>query len=239
MQKLSYSDFKAFCQSSNAQIKQFNDWAWAIDGPFQAECLMDDSEKTDFESTFSSVINKQISMRDNSGVPLSASEVPSGDFDTVVSHNFCDNTTWTTTTDSSFELAPPSGKIYTLEKSEVQFEHSLQISGVTKLFIDYYIWHPSYPGTPVVGKTIEFDSIRSIYELGNDHFHSPAINTEIPDGMSTIQFNYRRALKFYGNETSLELAKLGLRLEADGNGDHIEAGGTYATVGFVIVESDI
>lgn len=177
--------------------------------------------------------------KDALGYPAIVTEAPAGDFDTLVSHNWCDKNSWSiSATDSTWEIAPSANKVLEIGKSEVQFEHDISITEVTKLFIDYYIWHPAYPGTPVVGKTVEIDSARKIFELGNAHYHAPAIGTEIPSGMTTVQFNYRRALTLHSVESALKLNKIVFRLEADGNGDHKEAGGSYCTVGLVVTESD-
>lgn len=202
-------------------------------------CYLESDDVGDYEANYKASANKIQRKVDALGYSTIVTENPSGDFDTLVSHNWCDKNTWAiSTTDSTWTVEPSAGKVLEIGKSEVQFEHDVSISGVTKLFIDYYIWHPLYPGTPVVGKTVEIDSAQKIFELGNAHYHAPAIGTEIPNGMTTVQFNYRRALTLHATEKALALAKIVFRLEADINGDHIEAGGSYCTVGLVVTESD-
>ena len=211
----------------------------AIDEPIYYFHKLDQDNEADYTANYLPKANEKAKPLDALGYPAVVTENPSGDFDTLVSHNWCDKNTWAiSTTDSTWTVEPSAGKVIEIGKSEVQFEHDVSISGVTKLFIDYYIWHPLYPGTPVVGKTVEIDSAQKIFELGNAHYHAPAIGTEIPNGMTTVQFNYRRALTLHATEKALALAKIVFRLEADGSGNHIEAGGSYCTVGLVVTESD-
>jgi len=153
----------------------------------------------------------------------------------MVTHNFCDPSTFVSAPDSNFEVKPPQGKIYTIGKSEVQFLHDLQISTVTKLIIDYYVWynHPEYGQIEVVGESIEFDHIKKIFELGNSHYTTGAIGTEMPYPITTVQFNYRKALVLRGDFMEMELSKIVFRLDND-----VPAGGTYATCGLVIEESN-
>lgn len=166
---------------------------------------------------------------DSSGKSMVAVDKPSGSFETTITHNWCDNTTWSSTSDSIWELTPGTGNKMYVVKAEVQFEHDLQISTNSRvLYLDYYAWHPSSPGTPILAERIEFDHIRKIFEYGNPHFHCPAINTEMPHGLSTVIFDYANKLTFYGDETFGELAFLKLSTK-----DNNAIDGTYATVGFV------
>lgn len=51
---------------------------------------------------------------------------PTGDFNTVITHNICDKNTWEIgTADSSWTLAPAQGQKLTLHRSEAQFEHDI------------------------------------------------------------------------------------------------------------------
>ena len=170
--------------------------------------------------------------KDMLGIPKVVVSKPSGDFSTMVTHNFCDNTTWANgVNDSSWELKPDPGKILLIDRAEAQFEHDLSFAA-SKVFIDYYLWHPAFPGTSIPVQTVTFDSVRSMFELGNAHFHSPAL-PEIPNGLTTIIFDYASKLEFCGDEKPLMLHKLVVRLEND-----TEATGTYATIGFVTTTVD-
>jgi hypothetical protein len=159
-----------------------------------------------------------------------AVEKPADDFDTIVTPNFC-TTAKDPVTGNDFEIKPDSENFLIIEKAEAQFEHDLQISGVTTFHLDYYVWyqHPQAGWIEVVGTTRSFDSIRSLFELGNEHYHSPGIGSEVPSGLTTISFSYPSALKLYGTPSeNYQLSKLVCRLEND-----VTANGSYVTIGFV------
>lgn len=173
------------------------------------------------------------SQTDTSGKSLIAVDKPSGDFTTLITHNFCDNSTWINgTNNSTWELVPSgAGKILDVIKAEVQFEHDLSISP-TELYLDYFVHHPSSPGAPLLGQRITFDSTRGLFELGNEHYHAPSL-PEISTGLTTIVFNYANKLSFHGNEVFGSLAFLRISTK---NNDEIT--GSYSTVGFVTRERD-
>lgn len=240
MIKMNYTEWKSMVDQGLPHYYSGNSEGYtlyAVDKEIYFKCDLPSDDVSDYEANYKSNANFRQLKLDDLGYPITVTENPSGDFDTLVSHNWCDKNTWDiSTTDSTWTVEPSAGKILEIGKSEVQFEHDININGVTKLFIDYYIWHPLFPGTPVVGKTVEIDSAQKIFELGNAHYHAPTITGELPTGMSTVQFNYRRALTLHATESALKLAKIVFRLEADGSGDHIEAGGSYCTVGLVVTE---
>lgn len=183
-----------------------------------------------------------IEPRTSEGVQRISADIPEGDFDTVLTHNFCDNTTWSSTSDSTWTLQPSSGKKLILSKSECNYEPDLRVSGVTKLCIDYYIWINS---THQLAKTVEITHKRDIYAFGNEHFYNPPDDPdsgELPNGICTVKFNYReaKALVLYNTPVNYRKSKIVLRLEkhdAEAD-DHTPATGTYATVGFIVVEED-
>lgn len=204
----------------------------AFDGIFMVGCKIKKGDinadwLADFETNYKPLANKKIEKKDLSGISLVASSKRIGDFSTIITHNFCDNSSWVIDeTDSTWQLFPGEGETHSIIKAEVQFTSDLSISP-GKLFMDYYIWHPSYPGAPVLGMTIEFDSVIKLFELGNEHYHSIAL-PETPNPITTIVFNYVNSLVLYGDETPLKLAGIKIRTE-----DHNEITGTYATVGLV------
>ena len=170
---------------------------------------------------------------DANNIPLIVVDKAAGDFDTVVSHNFADKNSWeVSTTDSTWKLVPPVGEVYSLVKAEVQFDHDLDLS-TTDILVDYYIWHPLVPGVPQLGKRVTFATIRSIFELGNAHYHCPAL-PEIPNGLSTVVFDYAQKLRIVGTETPMELSHIEISLDG-----HTEPTGTYATIGFVVEKGTI
>lgn len=176
----------------------------------------------------------KLSKSDPSGTSLIAVQKPSGDFNTIVTHNICDKDSWiVSTSDSTWELTPSENAVMYLDKAEAQFSHDLNISNVgnkTEIYLDYYVWHPASPGTPVLGQRIVVDTAMKLFELGNEHYHAPPL-PEIPTGVTTIIFNYANKLTLYANETYGSLAKVVISTK-----DHIEPTGTYATVGFVTKE---
>ena len=173
-----------------------------------------------------------IPKKDSSNTHIFGSQKTTGNFDTTITHNWCDNTSWVvSTSDSTWKLEPSSGKIIDVVKAEVQFEHDLSI-GTSDIHLDYYVWHPSSPGTPILGQRITFDNARTLFEYGNSHYHAPAL-PELPNGLTTIVFDYANKLSFNSNEVYGDLAYLQITTEA-----HAEVTGSYATVGFVTEERD-
>lgn len=166
---------------------------------------------------------------DSSGLPVFAQEKASGDFNTYISHNFCDSTSWSSPTDSSWELVPSEGKVLSVDKAEVQFHHDMDI-GAQELVLEYHAWVA--PGTTMAVQTIRFGHTNDLFALGNDHYHAPAL-PQIPTGLSTIVFNYAAKLRFYGSERLGSLYKLVAKEASD-----TEITGTYATIGMVASETD-
>jgi hypothetical protein len=171
---------------------------------------------------------QQLNYTDDFGHPIIATEKPSGNFNTIISHNLCDNTTWGGSS-SSWELVPAEGKILFADKAEVQFEHDVSISPNT-MYLEYYAWVGG--GANMIVQQFEFNNIRDIFELGNDHYHAPAM-PELSTGLSTIVFNYASKLKFYGTDTPGQLYKLVIRTDGDN-----EITGSYASVALVVSEID-
>jgi hypothetical protein len=166
---------------------------------------------------------------DAEGNPVYAQSKPVGDYNTAVSHNFCDKTTWINgTTDSSWALEPASGEIISIDKGEVQFAHDLQFEG-NVIQLNYYVWHPVFGS--VIGQTISFPTLYSIFEIGNAHWHCPAIGTEIPHGLTTIEFAQKTILELFGDaptDGSIKLHKLEVRVV-----DDIELTGDYVSASFI------
>lgn len=160
---------------------------------------------------------------DDSGRPLVAIEKSTGTFQTVVSHNWCDNTTWEiSTTDSTWDIAPGTGEIIDVLRAEIQFEHDLSMSSTVNL--KYYAW---VGGTPTVIRTISFAHTRDLFNYANEHYHSPSL-PQITNGLSTLVFAYAHKLKLYGDDCPGKLAKLEVSID-----DHTQLTGSWATIGFV------
>lgn len=199
---------------------------------FQCIVNKDDApnaNQIDFETNYLGDASK--TNNDSSGLPRIATEKSSGNFNTEVTHNLCDNSTWPSLTDSSWELLPSANKIIELVKAECQFEHDVLLSGTTELYLDYYIWLPD--GSEMLADRRTFKTLRDVFELGNEHYYCPAIPTELPTGLTTISFTYPQKLKLYGTQKDFSLKKLVVSLK-----DNTAVGGSYVTVGFVTQERD-
>ena len=187
------------------------------------------SSQIDYLKGINSLHTVQFQYTDTAGLSKVAIEKSTGDFTTHITHNFCDNTTWTATNDSAWTMTPDEDTILSVVKAEVQFEHDINIAGTNgdEIYLDYYGWHPSSPGTPILFQRIVFDSVRSIFELGNQHYHSPGL-PEISGGLTTVVFDYANKLTFYANQEYGALAYLQITTKS-----HVQITGTYATVGLV------
>lgn len=116
---------------------------------------------------------------------------PDGDTKTFISHNFCDNTTWPLTSDSKWQLKPPTGKIYKVYKAEVQFSHDVQMgSGIPpkKMKLDVIVAGSALPGESKV-----FSSITDVFDLGNKHYSMNETVDGVP-GMTTVVFDYTNTI---------------------------------------------
>lgn len=164
--------------------------------------------------------------------PLVAIDKGTGDFDTIVTPNLArvDNTVDTI---EPIEIKPSENENLFIVKAEAQFNHDLQLEGETVFHLDYYVWfeHPDFGFIEVVGAQRSFPNIKSLFELGNEHYHSPPIGTEVPFGLTTISFSYPSRLELYGQPKQYGLSKLVCRLENDK-----PAKGTYVSIGFVVTK---
>ena len=168
----------------------------------------------------------KFSTEDQFGTPLVVAAKPVNDFSTIVSHNFCDDSSWVSPGNSVWDLAPTENSVLVVEKAELQFENDLNV-GESDIYLDYYIWHPDSVETPVLAQRITIDTARSIFELGNEHYFSTNL-PEIPNGLTTVVFSYISSLSFYANYTPMQLAFLRISTK-----DNAVVSGSYATVSFV------
>jgi hypothetical protein len=161
---------------------------------------------------------------DNSNLTRATSEKPSGDYNSIVSHNFCDNNTWPSTDNSVFEVKPPIGKIWHIDRSEAQFSDNFDLGDKTdaELILEYYIWLPD--GSEFNVQTITFDSIYRLFEIGNEHFYCP------PKNISTLKFNQPVKLSLYGDQKTNALSKMVIKTK-----NNVELTGNYGTVSMVSI----
>ena len=232
--KLKWADFKSFIDNGDLPFREdILDGKLVLsshDGTVVKRCYVendiDDADYQDYNSNYRSLATSHMTPVDAFGLPKVSTEKPTGNFSTKISHNFCDNTTWAVSaSDSTYELRPGSGEIMIVSKSEVQFIHDLAFDGQS-LTLEYHAWVA--PATTMAIEMINFTSILTLFEYGNEHFYSPAIGTEMPHGLTTVQFNQHKQLMFHGDEKLGSLAFL--RVVTSG---HTEIGGSYATASFV------
>lgn len=166
-------------------------------------------------------------MIDQTGQALIRSQKAVGDFNTVVTHNFCDSSTWNNASDSSFIIGPGDGEIWKFVKGETQFSGDMAISP-NIFYINYYVWvNPDIP--PIKGRVVPFGNKSDIFDLGNKHYSSPT-QEELPTGMVTVEFDYPTSLVFYGSYHHMQLAYMEFVLE-----NHTQLAGQKATVSMVTV----
>lgn len=186
-------------------------------------------------------------------VPTVAIDKGTQDFDTLISHDWTDNTTWPATNDSvwMFEASATTKQIK-MVKSEVQFSHDVKLGTQTtpgELYFDIWVYNPLYDsqqatdpddptfvpgvssGNPLrfLFKRTVFASIRDVFNYGNDHFTMNATVDGVPS-ITTVKFNYDQAIVLRGDQG----AQVRFSLKSDAPMD-----GTYCTVSVVLREEDI
>lgn len=186
-----------------------------------------DVKTADYIANFQSGALQNSNLSQSFQIPIVATRKEERDFNTIVSHNFCDNATWVNgTTDSSWEIQPNTGKRLALSRSEIQFKHDLDLTN-NQVKLDYYAWVGA--GQQAVVQTITFNTVENIFELGNAHYESSLFN-----GLTTVQFNQEYQLVLYGSETVGELSRVHVYSD-----QHNEVTGSYVTASFVTEERDI
>jgi hypothetical protein len=160
------------------------------------------------------------SKKDNIDIIKRSIVKPSGNYNSIVSHNYCDSLSWES--DSSFTIKPPVDKIWHIDRSEAQFSDNFDLSSTNKLILEYYAWIGN--GAEAIAETLEFDSIYRLFEIGNEHFYCP------PKNLSTLKFNQPTILSLYGSEKVGELSKMVIRTSSDN-----ELTGDYGSVSVVAI----
>lgn len=162
-------------------------------------------------------IPKQVGIT-NSAIAITK---PEGGAKTFISHNFCDNTTWPTTSDSKWSLTPPSGKIYRVYKAEVQFSSDVQMATATpakQMKLDVMV-----AGTADPNESKVFSSITDVFDLGNKHYTMDVTVDGVP-GMTTVVFDYTNTIILY----SAYAMSMDFYIA-----DHTELGGSHCSVSLV------
>lgn len=174
-------------------------------------------------------------------------------FDTIITHDWTDNTTWTATDDSLWQIEPSaSTKQVEVTKAELQFTHDVKVASLTtptELYFDIWVYNPLYDsgqstgaddptfvpgvssGNPLrfLHKRTVFASLRDVFNYGNEHFTMPNAVDGETSGVTTVQFNYDQKIVLRGSQG----AQLRLSTKND-----IAMDGGFCTVSFVIREVD-
>lgn len=156
------------------------------------------------------------------GEVIVSNKKPSGNSFSVRTHNFCDNSTWDLgSSDSTWKLEPPSGTIYKVLRSEVQFTHDIQLAslpgGAKKMF-----WEVFAGG--VSQKLVEFKDVFDIFDWANAHYTMTPTVDGIP-GVTTAVFDYADAIVL----NPAYAMRIEMRTE-----DHVQLGGLKCTASFVV-----
>lgn len=190
-------------------------------------------------------------------IPTVEIDKGSHSFDTVVSHNWIDNTTWPATDDSVWLTEPSaSTKQLTIPKAEVQFTHDVEMASLTtpgEFYFDIWVYNPLFDtgqsptaddpsfipgvssGNPLrfLYKRTAFGSIKDVFDFGNDHYTMPAAVDGLPSGVTTVRFDYDQKIILRGDQ--------GAQIRFSTKDDLPLGGGTgaFCTVSLVIREDDI
>lgn len=131
-------------------------------------------------------------------------------FETYISHNFCDNTSWAS--NSTFVFKPASGNVMDIPKAEVQFSHDVALASQTtpgEMYFDTWVYNPLFnpqnpqdpddesfvpgvsSGNPLhfLYERKVFKGLKDVFDLGNDHYTMNANVDGIP-GVTTVRFDY-------------------------------------------------
>lgn len=178
-------------------------------------------------------------------------------FDTVVSHNWIDNTTWPSTSDSEWIVEPSAmTKVMYVPKAEVQFTHDVKLKSATtpgELYFDIWVFNPLFDsgqtvdadddtfipgvssGNPLrfLYKRNSFKSLKEVFDFGNDHYSMNAVVDGLPSGVTTVRFDYDQKIELRGDQ--------GAQIRFSLKDDSPMEGGTnsFCTVSLVIREDDL
>lgn len=169
-----------------------------------------------------------IDERTSDGYSKMAAYEPEGEFDSVVSHDFTDETTWPATNDSTFKLAPTAGKKLEIKKAEVQFSHDINFAGGSNLHFEIWVYNPADLPNKVKYEERVYKSVRDVVDLGNDHYTMPPVDG-VATSITTVQFNYARMIQLKSSQG----AELRCRIS-----DDTPYSGTYCSITFTVSEVD-
>lgn len=175
-------------------------------------------------------------------------------FDTLISHDWTDKTTWSALDNSEWLVEPSaSTKRILLTKAEVQFTHDVKIQTMTpprEFYFDIWVYNPLFDvgqaptaddpdfmpgvssGNPLRFKyqRYTYASLRDVFNFGNDHFTMGYAVDGMTAGITTVQFNYDQHVELRGDQGAQ--ARFSMK-------DNLEMGGDFCTVSVVVREDDL
>lgn len=216
--------------------------------------ICQDLYATDFASQSTEESHSIVDMVQFDGRQEVSIDKGSHSFDTIISHDWTDSSTWPAT-DNSVWIVQPSApdKILLLTKSEVQFTHDVKIASQTvpgSMYFDIWVYNPLVDtgqtidaddpsfvpgvstGNPLrfLYKRYEYTSIKDVFNFGNEHFTMPSAVDGMSAGITTVQFNYEQHVELRGDQGSQIRFSLKDDLPLDGG---------FCTVSVVIREDGI
>lgn len=162
----------------------------------------------------------ELSTQTPMGINKIAVVKPDGNSSTLISHNFCDSSSWENSSDSEWSFAPESGERLKVLKAEVQFSHDIEMKTQTtpgELTLQVFA------GGSAVDTRV-FKSLADVFDLGNKHYSMNESVDGIP-GMTTVVFDYADSIVLYSS-LGMEI-KLSLK-------NHAPLGGTHCSISFVV-----
>lgn len=169
---------------------------------------------------------------DTSWMPLVAIKKEEGDYATITTHNFCDNTTWVEgTLDSTWTISPATGKNLFITSSRTQFAHNLAISP-KEIIVEHFKWD-ALSEIPVLSETRLIKNVTGLFETGSSHYSAPTM-TELTHGLTTIAHGQPVDMVLYSVKTISKFAKIVIREK-----DHLPITGAYLAASFETVSRDI
>jgi len=154
---------------------------------------------------------------------------PNNTFVTLPTHNFCDTSSWTSVSDSTFTIRPPEGKKYFVTQVEVQVINNVTLSGVTTFYQEI-----KNDSVGVVDQKV-FDSILKVMDFANKVYHVKKIDNMVDDGQNFI-FDYPSSITL---DPSDPTAAHELVYYVSNSGIHVPTLGQYLTVSVIVDVKDV
>lgn len=179
-------------------------------------------------------------------------------FNTVISHNYCDNSTWPSVTDSQWIVEPSAvTKFLELSRAEIQFTHDIKFKSSTtpkEFYYDVWLYNPLFDdqltvdaddptfvpgvssGNPLrfLYKRYIYKSLMDVFNYGNNHYSMPFSVDGLASGVTTIQFNYDQIIVLDGSQGTQIRFSIEDNVQMESG-----AGESFFTISTVIREHDL